>query len=311
MMIPLDQLEAHPDSANAMAEPLLKSLCVHIESTGLYPPIIVRVMDEPRAQASGAVGRTYDDGPTESEPAPAEGSSVGQRPLTKRPHSLALGARMGTCTPAARYQILDGHQRAIAGSGCHRHAESSFRGAEHARGGRATTDARATATGRVAQSSDPAHGTRAERFQILDGHQRAIALSRLGRAVALCEVWNVDDDEAAMLLLTLNRLRGRDDPLKRGALAARLASARPVAALAKLLPETPAKLGKLIGLTTSPPKPRRPRAPGDMPHPVTFFLTSDERRDVLRALSAVDRDRKRALMKMVKKGPIDARLETA
>ena len=41
----------------------------------------------------------------------------------------------------------------------------------------------------------------------------AEALRRLGRASARCEVWAVDDDEAMLLLATLNRLQGRDDVL--------------------------------------------------------------------------------------------------
>src|SRR5690606_28692192 len=60
------------------------------------------------------------------------------------------------------------------------------------------------------------------RYQILDGHHRVLALQRLGRAEADCDIWNVDDKQAAMLLLTLNRLHGEDDPHKRGSLIARL-----------------------------------------------------------------------------------------
>ena len=52
-------------------------------------------------------------------------------------------------------------------------------------------------------------------YEILDGHHRAAALRRLGRTTARCEVWEVDDDEALVLLATLNRLQGRDDVLKR------------------------------------------------------------------------------------------------
>ena len=234
MMIPLDRLEAHPDSANTMSETMLKKLCANIAATGHCPALIVR---------------------------PIHGT----------------------------------RQRADDQHGCQGQTESP----ESARGARATALVCTSGTGRIAQSSDSAHGTRAARYQILDGHQRTIALRRLGRTDAPCEVWSVDDDQAALLLLTFNRLRGVDDPRKRGALVARLASDRPVKALAGLLPETPAKLRKLIGLTMAPPKPARPRAPGDLPHPVTFFLTADERRDVLRVLGQVDCDRNRALLTLV------------
>src|SRR5262245_40077038 len=63
----------------------------------------------------------------------------------------------------------------------------------------------------------------ADRHQILDGHHRAKALRELGHTSAQCAVWDVQDDRrAAMLLLTLNRLHGEDDPRRRGTLLAKL-----------------------------------------------------------------------------------------
>ncbi|MBE3071108.1 MAG: ParB N-terminal domain-containing protein, partial [Planctomycetes bacterium] len=50
------------------------------------------------------------------------------------------------------------------------------------------------------------------RYQILNGHHRAQALRELGHTHARCDVWEVDDAEARLLLATLNRLEGRDDP---------------------------------------------------------------------------------------------------
>jgi ABC-type ATPase with predicted acetyltransferase domain len=76
--------------------------------------------DEPRARASGAVGLRCDENAT----APA----------------LALRARSARARPGQ--------------------TESSFRGAEHARADRPSAAAPAMTTGRIAQSSDPAHGAR-------------------------------------------------------------------------------------------------------------------------------------------------------
>ncbi|MDI6450139.1 ParB/RepB/Spo0J family partition protein [Anaerobaca lacustris] len=45
-------------------------------------------------------------------------------------------------------------------------------------------------------------------FQILHGHHRCEALRRLGHETAQAVVWNVDDEQADILLATLNRLAG-------------------------------------------------------------------------------------------------------
>src|SRR2546426_10816635 len=55
-------------------------------------------------------------------------------------------------------------------------------------------------------------------FEILDGHQRCDVLRRLGHKQATCYVWSCDDRTALVLLATLNRLEGQDDPLKRAQL---------------------------------------------------------------------------------------------
>src|SRR5262245_14781034 len=73
---------------------------------------------------------------------------------------------------------------------------------------------------------------RTPRYQILDGHHRAKALRQLGRESAECMVWDVDDEQADLLLLTLNRLHGEDDPQRRGALLERAARSLDLKSLA-------------------------------------------------------------------------------
>lgn len=137
---------------------------------------------------------------------------------------------------------------------------------------------------------------RRNRYQIIDGHQRAAVLRELGHHAAPCEIWRVDDDETRLLLLTLNQLRGRDDPVKRGRLLRALGADRDAASFARRLPETTSKIDKLIGLTTAPPRPAPPPRPRDLPHPLTFFVTSAQRSRVVKALNVLDRDRTLALM---------------
>src|SRR5205809_8006900 len=45
------------------------------------------------------------------------------------------------------------------------------------------------------------------KFQVLDGHHRVAVLRDLGHTDARCDVWQVDDREAKLLLATLKRLQ--------------------------------------------------------------------------------------------------------
>jgi ParB-like chromosome segregation protein Spo0J len=79
-------------------------------------------------------------------------------------------------------------------------------------------------------------------FQILDGHQRVDVLRELGEATAVCYLWPTSDEEALVLLATLNRLEGQDVPGRRAALIAELQSHGTLAELARLLPEDETEL---------------------------------------------------------------------
>ena len=75
-------------------------------------------------------------------------------------------------------------------------------------------------------------------YQLLDGRHRADVLRRLGHSEALCYVWPCDDRTALVLLGTLNRLQGQDDPLKRAELLRELSALASPEELAELLPES-------------------------------------------------------------------------
>jgi len=85
-------------------------------------------------------------------------------------------------------------------------------------------------------------------FQILDGHQRADVLRELGETTAICYVWPASDEEALVLIATLNRLEGQDVPGRRAALIAELQTHETLAELARLLPEDEAQLEATLDL---------------------------------------------------------------
>lgn len=143
------------------------------------------------------------------------------------------------------------------------------------------------------------HPSAPDRFQILDGHHRAIVLRELGYDHARCEIWNADDDRAALLLLTLNRLHGEDDPKKRGGLLARLNARMDLKELTRLLPDTAKEIRALMDLSQSPPPLAVPPKLENMPHAVTFFLTKRQRDRLMERLDEVGRDRSAALVQLL------------
>ncbi len=90
------------------------------------------------------------------------------------------------------------------------------------------------------------------KFQVLDGHHRVAILKELGHREARCDVWDVDDREAKLLLATLNRLQGQDQPMRRAQLIHELLGEMSVDDLAGLLPETDKQLEELHALLEFP-----------------------------------------------------------
>lgn len=136
-------------------------------------------------------------------------------------------------------------------------------------------------------------------YQILDGHHRAEALKRLGKTTAECVVWRADDREALLLLATLNRLQGQDDPRRRAALLSALADRHDMKALAGLLPERADQLKKLLAINAHAPTPRAPQPLEDVPVAVHFFLLPRQKKRLDDRLRAVGGAREQALMKLI------------
>jgi len=96
------------------------------------------------------------------------------------------------------------------------------------------------------------HPSEDGKFQVLDGHHRVAILRDLGHTEARCDVWHVDDREAKLLLATLNRLEGQDQPIRRAQLIHELLGEMSLDDLGGLLPETEKQLEELHSLLEFP-----------------------------------------------------------
>lgn len=129
-------------------------------------------------------------------------------------------------------------------------------------------------------------------FQVLDGHQRWEALKRLGHEQTLCYIWPCDDEAALVLLATLNRLQGTDEPLKRAELLRDLAALAPVEELAALLPEDAATIHQNLELLESDLEALlaafdQPPPSGDSLRAITFVVELEDEAFIEQAVAAV------------------------
>lgn len=96
------------------------------------------------------------------------------------------------------------------------------------------------------------HPDQSGKYQVLDGHHRVGVLRDLGHTGARCDVWEVDDREAKLLLATLNRLQGQDLPRRRAELLHSLLGEMSAGDLAGLLPENDKQIEELHSLLEFP-----------------------------------------------------------
>lgn len=92
------------------------------------------------------------------------------------------------------------------------------------------------------------HHSQKGRYILLDGHHRKLVLDQLGWEKVECQIWDINDQEAQLALVTLNRLRGTDDLQKRASLLDSLSSLMPLEDLYHLIPETSTELDDLLKL---------------------------------------------------------------
>ena len=141
-------------------------------------------------------------------------------------------------------------------------------------------------------------------FQVLDGHHRVEVLRELGHREARCDVWNVDDREAKLLLATLNRLQGQDIPIRRAQLLHELLGEMNLVDLGGLLPETDKQLEELHALLEFPAEEiaalladEAERQEKVLPRVMTFVVTPEQEELIDRAVELASdgtegRDRK-------------------
>lgn len=137
-------------------------------------------------------------------------------------------------------------------------------------------------TGRYEPLAVRRHPQKADAYEIINGRQRKQALKELGHTTADCLIWDISDEETLLLLATLNRLEGRDNPRHRSELLDRLTRRINKTELTKLLPETPAQLAKRLAVRTRC-LPAHPKA-ADMPQAMTFFVSSRQKQLIEAAL---------------------------
>ena len=123
-------------------------------------------------------------------------------------------------------------------------------------------------------------------FQIINGHHRCRALTKLGYNEAECVVWDVNDEQTDILLSTLNRLGGSDNLGKRLKLLRRLNKKMASKKLGRLLPVTAKQIERLVNL-------KRPSMPakmdaGGFANPVVFFLSDVQQQIVEDVLLLVE-----------------------
>ena len=121
-------------------------------------------------------------------------------------------------------------------------------------------------------------------FQIISGRNRWLALKQLGCETVDAVVLDVDDDEADILLCSLNRLRGSDVLEKKRALLSRINRNMHTCEMAKLLPFTRSQIEKLKNIKV-------PSAPVKIDVksfvvPMVFFVSAEQQRIIAKALAS-------------------------
>lgn len=120
-------------------------------------------------------------------------------------------------------------------------------------------------------------------YQIINGHHRWQALKQLKYETADTVVWDVDDQQVNILLITLNRLQGSDNLGKKLELLKKLKDKIKPAELSRFLPQSKAQINKLTSLENSLSTIKVTQT--SFVDPVVFFLNEKQKIIVEKALA--------------------------
>jgi ParB-like chromosome segregation protein Spo0J len=150
------------------------------------------------------------------------------------------------------------------------------------------------------------HPNKEGRYMILDGHHRKLMLERLKWKSVECQVWTINEEDAQLALVTLNRLRGADNLRKRAELIQSLSQTLEIQALACLIPETPPEIETLLSslqfdfqAMEENLKAQQMAEQATLPVPFTCMLLAEDFALVEKALKLMQqKDRSAALVKL-------------
>jgi len=163
------------------------------------------------------------------------------------------------------------------------------------------------------------HPDHTGKYQVLYGHHRVAILRELGQSEARCDIWDVNDREAKLLLATLNRLEGQDLPIRRAALIHELLGDMHLVDLAGLLPETDKQLEELHSLLEFPAEEiaalleaEAEESEKTLPQVISFVVTPDQAETIAQAIELASdgtpgRDRKARGLTNLAKGFLETR----
>lgn len=130
-------------------------------------------------------------------------------------------------------------------------------------------------------------------FEIINGYHRCKALEQLGYKEVDCVVWEVNDEEVDIFLLTLNRLGGSDELEKKAKLLKQLNERMASVELAKLVPQTAKQIERFAALQTSRQISfaEKKRVANCFANPMVFFLADRQKQTVENALSLAEENK--------------------
>ena len=135
-------------------------------------------------------------------------------------------------------------------------------------------------------------GGKVNYFQIINGHNRCEALAQLGYKTADAIVWDIDDQQADILLATLNRLSGSDVLDKKLVLLARLNKRMEAQELAKLLPQTKKQIERLTSMlnTRGCQSVSKVSVSQCLANPLVFFVNDKQQQTIEKALQMAEQN---------------------